>query len=132
MAGDSKVAAPVLLIVDDDPQLLSYLIDALEFSGYTLLQAKNGREALEIAAGQHVDVLLTDLVMPERDGVGLIRQLKERQPELRVVAMSGRSRTDLSVNSLELVRVLGADVVLQKPFTIDELEAAIGQLVGCH
>lgn len=132
MAGDSKVAAPVLLIVDDDPQLLSYVIDALEFSGYQLLQAKNGREALEIAAKHHVDVLLTDLVMPERDGVGLIRQLKERQPELRVVAMSGRSRTDLSVNSLELVRVLGADVVLQKPFSIDELEVAIGQLVGCH
>ncbi|MDP2228917.1 MAG: response regulator [Moraxellaceae bacterium] len=81
---------------------------------------------------QAVDVVLTDLVMPEHDGVALVADLKRRFPALPVVAMSGRARTDLSIDSLSLVRLLGADATLEKPFGLAELERTMAWVLTRH
>lgn len=121
-----------ILVVEDDPQLSAFLLEVLSDSGYEVVLAGNGREAQQQLQRGRVDLLITDLVMPEQDGVSLIAAIKMRSPDLKIIAMSGRSKTDLDIDSLQLVRVLGADVTLQKPFSIEMLEAAIAQVVGAH
>ncbi len=114
-----------LLIVDDDVLLLEFLQDALCDPGYQLSTARNGEEALQRIQQQPPDLLLTDLVMPEKDGITLIAAVRRFLPALYIVAMSGRSRNDLDIDTLELVRMLGADAVLHKPFTLDELHQVL-------
>jgi len=92
----------------------------------------NGDEAEAWLETSTADVVLTDLVMPEQDGVALIASIKRRFPSLPVVAMSGRGRTDLSIDSLALVRVLGADATLEKPFGLAELERTIAWVLARH
>lgn len=121
-----------ILVVEDDQQLSEFLVDVLSASGYGVTVAHNGREALEVMEKRIFDLLITDIVMPEKDGVSLIASLKKSNPKLRIIAMSGRSKTDLEIDSLQLVRVLGADVTLQKPFSIEELEGAIARVSGLH
>ncbi len=117
-----------ILVVEDDDLLREFLLEILRAGGYEVLAASHGEEALQCLRAQAIDILVTDLVMPQCDGVALIAQTKRHHPQLRIIAMSGRSRNDLDVDSLQLVRALGADVTLQKPFTIEQMEAAIAQL----
>ncbi len=114
-----------MLIVDDDLLLLEFLQDALSEFADSLLTAQNGEEALHLLQDHTPDILLTDLVMPEKDGITLIATVRCLLPALYIVAMSGRSRNDLDIDTLELVRMLGADAVLHKPFTLDELHQVL-------
>ncbi|NNM52459.1 MAG: response regulator [Pseudomonadales bacterium] len=121
-----------ILVVEDDLQLREFLEDMLTSSGYNVALSHHGEDGLQMLQNQAFDLLITDLVMPERDGVSLIAMMKRLQPKLRIIAMSGRSKTDLDIDSLQLVRVLGADVTLQKPFSIEELEMAIAKVGAMH
>lgn len=115
-------ASSCVLIVEDDPMLRRYLEAALQECGYEVVLAANGEEALRVLCECSVDVVLTDVLMPEQDGVALMAELKRQQPDLPVVAMSGRGRVDLSIDSLALMKALGADATLEKPFGFAELE----------
>ncbi len=121
----SAAIAHAILVVEDDAQLRRYLAEVLEDAGYQVLLADCGSSALDVMAQARVDVVLTDLVMPGQDGVSLIAALRKQQPGLRIIAMSGRSRTDLVMDSLDMVRVLGADATLQKPFSPEDLEMTL-------
>lgn len=114
-----------VLIVEDDPILRRYLEDALQECGYETHSAANGREAAEWLQSHQVDLVLTDVLMPEQDGVRLVAELKRLQSSLPVVAMSGRGRADLSIDSLSLVRAMGVDATLEKPFSLAELERTL-------
>lgn len=133
-----KPAHARVLLVEDDASLRDYLKEALGECGYTVMAVENGEAAQHYLShvqglqDQAVDVVLTDLVMPEHDGVALVADLKRRFPALPVVAMSGRGRTDLSIDSLSLVRLLGADATLEKPFGLAELERTMAWVLRCH
>lgn len=114
-----------VLIVEDDPLLRRYLEDALQECGYETHSAENGREAAEWLQSHQVDLVLTDVLMPEQDGVHLVAELKRLRSSLPVVAMSGRGRADLSVDSLSLVRAMGVEATLEKPFSLAELERTL-------
>lgn len=118
----NSLIAPRVLIVEDDPMLRRYLEEALRECGYEIFSAGNGEEAARHLQSHQVDVVLTDVLMPEQYGVRLVAELKRHQPHLPVVAMSGRGRTDLSIDSLSLVKALGADATLEKPFALTDLE----------
>lgn len=123
--------APVrVLIVEDDPMLRRYLEEALLECGYAIIATANGEEAARVLLEQHVDAVLTDVLMPEQGGVSLIAELKRQQPDLPVVAMSGRGRIDLSIDSLALMRALGADATLEKPFAFTELERTMAFVIS--
>lgn len=122
---DSGRALPAILVVEDDVQFRRYLAELLESEGFAVRLAENGVAAQAALAQVSVDVVLTDLVMPDQDGVSLIRALRRQYPALHIVAMSGRGRTDLSMDSLDLVRLLGADQTLEKPFSVEELRQAL-------
>ncbi len=121
-----------LLVVDDDPLLLELMQDMLEGQGYALLLAANGAQAWEILQTGDVDIVLTDLVMPEQDGVSLITQIRRNFPGIRIIAMSGRSQNDLDIDSLQLVRVLGADATLTKPFSLEQMELLLAAMSSRH
>lgn len=123
---------PSILIVEDDEQLRRYLAEALAAEGYMIHTAAHGIEALTWLKTNKPTVVLTDLVMPEQDGVSLIRAIRRQLPDQRIVAMSGRGRTDISMDSLQLVQLLGADQTLEKPFTLGELTAALAQVLPRH
>lgn len=121
-----------VLIVEDDPMLRRYLEEALRECGYDICSAANGEEASRYLQRNHVDAVLTDVLMPEQDGVRLVAALKRQQPHLPVVAMSGRGRVDLSIDSLTLVKALGADATLEKPFGFAELERTMAFVLAKH
>lgn len=116
-----------ILLAEDDEQFGKVVQIALARSGYTVLHARNGHEALRIYDPQTVDLVLTDLIMPGLEGVELIMRLNQLNPDIKIIAMSGGGRNSPDAY-LEIVRRLGVKQTLVKPFTCEELRAAI-QLV---
>ena len=114
----------MILLVEDDPTVRALEKRVLERAGYQILEAVNGRRALELVE-QHqgsIDVVLSDVVMPELGGVELERRLRERFPNLRVILTSGYSEAELRGE----VRRAGA-AFLVKPFTPQSLLEIISQ-----
>jgi DNA-binding response OmpR family regulator len=110
-----------VLVIEDSQDLRDYLRQALESQRYEVLTARNGAEALGYLNGHPVDAVLTDLFMPEMDGIEVIAELRRLFPNVRVIAMSGRPGVDY----LKVARELGVTHTLRKPFQIDELFAAL-------
>jgi two-component system KDP operon response regulator KdpE len=109
-----------ILVVDDEPQILRFLEPALEASGYAMLHAATGREALRLAANAAPDLVILDLGLPDMDG-------KEALPKLRafskapIIVLSARDREAEKIEALDL----GADDYIEKPFAIGELLARL-------
>jgi len=113
-----------ILIVDDDPEIRSTLKRLLEIGGHSVVVASDGRGAETALAGDTVNLMITDIVMPDQDGIECIRITRAAHPELPIIAISGggRLRTE---NYLRLAKAMGARAVFQKPFDFDALTAEI-------
>jgi CheY-like chemotaxis protein len=109
-----------ILLVDDNPDFASMLTSALEAEGYAVECAANGREALARQRDHPADVLITDLVMPERDGFETIDSFLAEFPDTRIVVISGAGRLKVSLY-LSAAKLIGVDAALEKPFEIDRL-----------
>jgi len=118
-----------ILVVDDDRQLREYLKELLEGDGYAIRLAANGDEALEACREARPDLVLTDLVMPGKDGLELLLELKRSDPDLPVVAISGGSAASAD-NYLRVAKVIGAADILEKPFRGADLSAAVRRVLG--
>ena len=110
-----------VLVIEDNRELREYLRLALEAQEYEVLTAAHGREALAYLNGHRVDAVITDLFMPEMDGIEIVAAMRKLFPDIRVIAMSGRSGVDY----LPVARELGVTHTLRKPFEIHELIAAL-------
>ena len=110
-----------VLLIEDNPELREYLRLALEMHDHQVLTAEHGRDALAYLGGHPVDAVVTDLFMPEMDGIETVATLRKQFPDMRVVAMSGRPGVDY----LAVARELGVTRTLRKPFEISELLAAL-------
>ena len=118
-----------ILLIDDEATLREVLRHALERDGHRVLEAANGKEALEVSRGVALDLVVTDIVMPEMDGIEVILALAERNPGLPVVAMSGGGLFPKEL-LLSNAHILGAVSTLAKPFEIDELAVAVRGALG--
>lgn len=114
-----------ILVVDDDPGVREVIRSMLESAGYEVMAAENGREALKILRSSHVDLILTDLVMPEQEGIETIKTLRREYPNLKVIAMSGAFGGDY----LRIASYLGAHATLPKPIQMPALLQLIGQML---
>jgi len=114
-----------ILIIDDHEEMLTMLSRTLTDRGFATHTAENGAIALKILADQEVDVVVTDLVMPEKEGIETIMHLRKQYPEIRILAISGGHQMRNATPYLELAARLGAHDTLAKPFTIDTLTAKI-------
>jgi CheY-like chemotaxis protein len=117
-----------LLLIDDDPALLSLLRRTLERAGYEVVTAPNGREGLQRLTTGPFDLLITDIVMPEMEGLELILKLRQTHPALRIIAISGGGQLR-PASYLNLARLSGAMTVLAKPFELEELLTAVQKLL---
>jgi DNA-binding response OmpR family regulator len=113
-----------VLVVDDNAALCANLRAGLEMEGYEVLTAGNGEQALARLAQGRVDAVVTDLFMPDKDGIETIVALRERFPGIGVIAMSGR----LGSTYLPVAQEIGAAAILSKPFRLEELLAALQRL----
>lgn len=110
-----------VLVIEDNPDLRDFLRLALEAQNYEVLTAAHGHEALAYLNGHRVDAIVTDLFMPEMDGIETVAEVRKRYPGVRVIAMSGRAGVDY----LPVTRELGVKHTLRKPFDLQELIAAL-------
>jgi DNA-binding response OmpR family regulator len=109
-----------ILIVDDDELLLESLLRTFRASGegWDVRTAANGRQAIAMAAEMPSGIIVTDLMMPEMEGLETIMELRRTRPDLPVIAMSGGGRYG---DHLREAQLFGARYVLRKPFTFEEL-----------
>ena len=113
-----------VLIVDDEEGDLLGLAAALRPEGHDIVLARSGDEALDRYLAQRVHVVVTDMVMPGRDGLSLISAIREVDPRAAIVAVSGKDR-----GALEASKSYGARSVLEKPVTQGALVAAVREAV---
>lgn len=116
-----------ILVVDDDVSTRLAINDYLELSGYSVVQAANGEEALKMLIEHQPHLLITDITMPELDGYELVRRMRQR-PNFRllpVIFLTARNKTQERILGYQL----GCDAYLPKPFDLDELWAVVRNLL---
>ena len=121
-------SAQTVLIVDDVEGVRRELRFLLEDEGYVTISASNGHEALSLLARRDVNLVLTDILMPEMDGVELISAIKQMRPKLPIVAITGGGGLALRgarLDLLEIAQRLGASRALRKPFRYEALMDAV-------
>ena len=118
---------PVVLIVDDDPDILELVSLTLERDGYEVAQARNGEEALRIASERTLHLAVLDLMMPGIDGYEVTRRLRVNDPDgtLPILILSAFAED----RQAALALAAGADAYMRKPFSPRELLAAAGSLI---
>lgn len=120
-----------ILIVEDTRLMRDSMVDVLTELDHQVVTAENGAEAVDmIAAGQVFDLIITDIIMPEMDGIEAIMEVQTMSPETPIIAISGGSARLEKAAGLDTAKRLGAVAVLEKPFEIDSLLAAIGVATG--
>lgn len=116
-----------ILVIDDDQEVRDFLVAVLERAGHEVTTAGNGRDGVAMFREHAVQVVITDIIMPEKDGIETILDLRREHPDLKVIAISGGGRTTPE-NYLHSARLLGADRAMRKPFKNEEILRAIDEL----
>ncbi|MES2693683.1 MAG: response regulator [Verrucomicrobiota bacterium] len=118
-----------ILLVDDDDPLRNILRVTLEKMGHHVVEARNGKEALRLCQAEPPDIVLTDIVMPEAEGIELIGALRRFHSDVKIIAMSGGGRVS-AADYLKIARHMGATIALAKPFSQEAIAAAIAKVSG--
>ncbi len=119
-----------IVIVDDEELLRAVQADFLRRFGFEVRAAESARAALAMLAAAPADILITDMVMPDTDGVELIRHMRKLHPQVRIIAISGGSGATRRELLLDVARVLGVNRTLEKPFTLTALLKAIREVLA--
>ena len=117
-----------ILIIEDNAALLPVIAELLTASGHNVRTARNGAEGLAQFRLERPDLVLTDIVMPEQDGVGVLLELRKLRPRPKIIAMSGG--TVRSSQYLQMAAGLGARRILEKPFSNSALLRAIDEVLA--
>jgi CheY-like chemotaxis protein len=118
----SQPAAPLprILLIDDEAPVLHTLQMLLEESGYAVTVARNGKDGVTAFRTVRPDLVLTDIIMPDQEGIETIMQIRRDSPDARIIAMSGGGRIGNS-DFLAIASALGANATIAKPFDVDDL-----------
>ena len=116
--------------LDDDDDLRETIQTVLEHAGYEVACASEGRRGLELHRNAPVDIVITDIFMPETDGIETIQRLRREFPTTKIIAMSGGGMFNKPNNYLTTARRLGAHCVLTKPFDAATLLDAVASIIG--
>jgi YesN/AraC family two-component response regulator len=118
-----------ILLVDDEDLLREGVREILEMSDYTVIEARDGEEALSQFAVNNVDMVISDVVMPNMDGVDLVSRLRESFPDIPILTISGGSRVVSARFGLDSALMSGANASLTKPFTAKQLIEKVKELL---
>lgn len=112
------------LIIDDDEFVRTTIASILASAGYDVIEAADGQQGLQLFLRHAVDLVITDILMPSKEGIETIVAIRQRNREVRIIAVSGGGRIG-SGSLLHAAQRLGADEVLSKPFSKEQLLAKI-------
>lgn len=118
-----------ILVIDDEPYILMMLKKMMERAGYEVDLSTNGIEGLENFKKNTPDLVISDIIMPEKEGLGTIREMKQLSPDLKIIAVSGGGRASAD-DYLHTAKLFGADRIFQKPFNQAEIVGAVRELLG--
>ena len=118
-----------ILIIDDDAPIRSALRRALERRGHQVDDAQDGDEGIRLYQERPVDLVVTDILMPGKDGIEVVRELRGLDRNVRVIAISGGGDRG-KMEFLSYAEAFGADAVFEKPFDLDEFLEAVDELLA--
>ncbi len=114
-----------ILLAEDDADLRSILSQYLELNGFTIFQAENGQQGLDIFHGEHIDFCILDIVMPVMDGWELAKKIRQKNTHIPMIFLTARNQKEDKIKGLKL----GADDYITKPFEVEELVLRIGNIL---
>lgn len=117
-----------ILVIDDEPAVRYAVTRILETKGYEVSTAADGVRGMSQFHLWHPDLVVTDLIMPEQEGMQTIKQIRQADPAVKILAISGGGRL-VNVDFLQVARRLGADEILAKPFDSVELLSTVRRLL---
>ncbi len=117
-----------ILVVDDEILIREALRQVLEHAGYEVMDAPNGRVAMRLYDEKPADLVITDLIMPDQEGLETIMQLRRLSDRVKIIAISGGGRYGLS-EFLDVAKKLGAQRTLNKPFNLQDILAIVNELL---
>ncbi len=118
-----------ILVIEDDPAQRRALHIALEKSGHVVVEAMDGRAGLAAFAANPADLVITDLIMPDVEGIETIREIRKQNPKVPIIAMS-RGGCSSPEGYLRMAKIFGASEIMMKPIEISLLRAAVARLLG--
>lgn len=119
-----------ILLIDDDDDFRTMLRITLQRLGHQVVEAGDGNKGIEFHKQQHFDVVLVDLIMPEKEGMETITEMRVNRPDTKIIAISGGGRISAK-DILPMAKAVGANQVLAKPFSNEEMLAVFNKL-GIH
>jgi CheY-like chemotaxis protein len=126
--GKEKPTEGLILVIDDDDQLRGMLREMLEHAGYEVADAPNGKEGIRLYRENPADLVITDIIMPEKEGIETIMDLRREFPEVKIIAMSGGGTIEAE-KYLRMAKGLGAVRTLTKPIERKELLEAVREVI---
>jgi two-component system, chemotaxis family, chemotaxis protein CheY len=115
-----------VLVIDDDPGMRDFLQETLAAAGHEIFCAANGREGVALFRAHPAELVISDMLMPEQEGIETIQQLRALHLPIKVIAMSG---APVGWKVLQMAEKIGANATLQKPFETDELLRVVERLL---
>ena len=119
----------IILIVDDDPTVRMIAGELLRGEEHAIVEAEDGDEALKLVASMAVDLVVLDMLMPNKDGLETIVELRKRNPGIRILAISSGGRMEPG-HLLRTAMVFGADECLEKPLRLESFSRVVNQLLA--
>jgi len=117
-----------ILVIDDDEQVLDMLYESLTREGYDVLKASNGEQGLRLYREKSVDLIITDIIMPEKEGIETIIELRQDFPNVKIIAISGGGRAGTK-DYLQMAKIFGVQRTFTKPVAREQLLDAIKELI---
>jgi DNA-binding response OmpR family regulator len=117
-----------ILVIDDEPSILLMIKKMLEKAGHEVDMALNGKEGMQLFENNKADLLVTDIIMPEKEGLETIVEMRKKYPDLKIIAISGGGRISAD-GYLPGAKLLGANMVFQKPLIQKEFLEAVSSLL---
>ena len=119
-----------ILIVDDEQNIRNILCETLKKDEYEIFEASSGQEAIDILDSNAVDLMITDLVMPGKTGLDLIMEIKEKIPEINIIAISGGGGINGRFDYLPIAQLIGANNIIRKPFSMADIKKIVSDLLA--
>jgi CheY-like chemotaxis protein len=127
---EGKVAAMAkILVIDDDVIVRETIIQILEDRGYQVVSAEDGKRGIASFRSEKPDLVITDIIMPEKEGIQTITEIRRERPDAKVIAISGGGRIG-NTDFLKIAQKLGASDVIAKPFDPDDFLTRVSRCLG--
>jgi len=118
-----------ILVVDDEEPIRSLVRKILTKDGHDVMEAENGQIACDMFSSADIDLIVTDLVMPEKNGIEMIMEIKRLNPNVKVIAISGGIGFSGQIDLLSVASLLGAKHIIKKPFGVEDIRNAVNDML---